>query len=204
MSVRMTDRHGERIGLIEGQFTFERQNQTHHVLNLLLAGATAADQRLFNRSRRIFVHRQPGGDDRGDGRSPRLTEFQRRSRIARHEHLLNGDLMRLRLLHHSANAGKDLTQSLRKLPLRRAYAAAGDMATAHTVTVDDAEPGHPGTGIDTQYASEANQLSSSRISSEMSALVNTSCTSSRSSSTSTSLSSFSASSRSSCGLVSAS
>jgi hypothetical protein len=53
----------------------------HHVLHLLLGGATGAHHRLLDLGGRVLAHRQQGVDRRDDGAAPGLAELQAESAL---------------------------------------------------------------------------------------------------------------------------
>ena len=148
----MADRHGEGVGGVALGAVFKVEQDLDHVLDLQLVGVAAADDGLLDLRRRELEHGQAAAGAGDDGSAARLAQLERRIDVAVDEHLFDRHLHRLVALDDGLHFVEDDPQPLRHLPLRRAYAAVGDMGSAAAIHVDDTEAGDPRSRIDPKDA----------------------------------------------------
>ena len=86
--VRVTEGRRERVGRIGRDRLAHAQEQPHHVLDLGLFRAAAADHRLLDMPRHVLVERQLRLERRTNGGGARLPELQRAVGVAMDEYLL--------------------------------------------------------------------------------------------------------------------
>ena len=148
----MTDGNCKRIGRVRLRFGIQRQQRSHHVGDLRLAGAAAADDGLFHGTGRVFVNRQIRANRRRDGDAARMAQLQRRLRIAGEKHFFDGELARRMGTDQFRNAAIDYRQASGKIAMSSIDAAAGDVAQLSVAYVDDAVAREARARVDSQNA----------------------------------------------------
>lgn len=118
------------------------------MLNLALIRVTGADDRQFDRLRAVFMHHHPSLEACTKHGASRLSDLERRSRIASEDQLLDGHLMRPMFGDQGGDLIEDQTEPLRPGMLPDPHAAARDAATALAVGIDHAVTGVSRAGID--------------------------------------------------------
>jgi len=113
----MRDRHGQGVGGIGLQRIAHAEQYADHVLHLRFFRATAADHRLLDRGRCVFVHGQSAAHRRANRRTTRLAELQRGIRVPGHEHALDCGFLRAILINDCRQPFVDARQALRKIIL---------------------------------------------------------------------------------------
>ena len=118
--------------------------------NLPLVGTAGTDDRLLDEARRVLGDRQAGMHDGRDGGAAGLPELERRTRVPRHEDLLDSSLDRRIIVNNSCNALENLPEALAKWLVTDTDAAAGDVPAVMAIGLDHAIPGVSGTRVDTK------------------------------------------------------
>ena len=110
------------------------------MLHLYFISAAPADDGLFDRTGRIFRHRQAQGNGRAHRRTTSLAQLQGRTGIVAHEYAFNRYFSRLMFLDQLAETGKNNTQALREFAFTCLDNAMLDRHRPVTVNFDDAKP----------------------------------------------------------------
>ena len=157
--MRMADRAGERVGRISLGYAAEIQEASHHVLDLLLRCMPVSYDRLLHLERGVFRNREIAGYCGADRRPPRLPEEKGGLRIDVDENLLYRDLTRTVNGDHLMQPFQYDLEPFGQFAFGRPDAAARHIFETLPAPIQDAESGHPETGIDTQYPHSLTQSS---------------------------------------------
>ena len=109
--LRMTHRHGERVGGIARHLAGQLQQRTHHVHDLHLVGTTKAHRGELDRPRRVLSELD-GRAERGESCPPRLTELQRTFDVAVDEYFFDRHFLRSMQDNEIGNSRMDTRQPL--------------------------------------------------------------------------------------------
>jgi len=136
----MAQRHGQRIGCIILYGFVDAEQQSYHVLNLCLVGATPAHNGLFDQPWTIVEYRYVTGYGGTNSRTACLAELDGRCRIMGDKYGFDGSLVGLEFCDQLFQPGKNNAQSLGELTvtgfdytiIHRIYAIATDFNDACT------------------------------------------------------------------------
>jgi hypothetical protein len=118
--MQMADGDGQRVGSIHGLRRYGKFKQPgHHVLHLLLFGASVTDDRRLDGQRRIFGDFQPGGRGSQHGNSTDLTQLERRLHVESVENIFNRDFIGVVLDNDFSELCKDAGKAPRQRFARR-------------------------------------------------------------------------------------
>ena len=148
----MTQSESQSIGLVFRWLFGQRQQESHHVLDLGLLGPAGADHGEFDRLGAVLVDLHIALEPRAEYGAARLTELQGGGRVAGEDELFHRHLVWPVLLHYPGNRIEDQAQSPWPGMLVNANTTAGDANTMGTVRVDHPETGCPRARI---YAQDA-------------------------------------------------
>ncbi len=108
----MTDCNRKRVSLVRRRrFGIERENHTHHPLDLTLVGSSIATDSLLDTRRCVLGALEPGGRGRDQRGSPCLTDEKRDARIGADKRLLECHSVRLVLGYEIRDIVEDRLQS---------------------------------------------------------------------------------------------
>lgn len=86
----MANRDGERVGCIQGQWSFmEPEEETNHPAHLLLFGGAVTGDGLLDQPGSIFENRDAGSQKRQKSRASYMSQLQGNPAIARMEDILD-------------------------------------------------------------------------------------------------------------------
>ena len=149
----VTDGHGQGVGRILRGGRVQGQQGAHHGLHLALFGLAVAGHALFDPPGGVVDNRESavlGGDH---GRTPRMAEFEGRTRVAADENVLDRGHFGLMRLDHLAQVPEDGQQTPGEIGLPAgADGAAGDEAEFVTAGGDHAVARDPRARIDPEDA----------------------------------------------------
>src|SRR6476661_8708872 len=184
--MQVTDRHGQRVGHVEGlRCLLQPEEQRDHLLDLVLLRAAVADHRALDLGWRVLddvAARLDGGEHRHTAGVP---EFQCAAGVGGVKQILDGDAVgaaggKLRG-QFTMDAGKPVRK---RVACGRNDRAAGHEAMASAVRLHASIAGALGAGVDAKDSHASASISFS----SMSKLAHTCCTSSWSSTASYSFS----------------
>ena len=132
----MTDSNREAVGLVGLQCLANAEQAFNHVLHLVLAGRAGADDRLLDLARGIFGDFESGLVTRTNRRAPRLSEFQCRIGVTRHEYVFDPHLLGPVLPDYRFYLGEYVSQALRQAIAADLDTAAVKILHAGRVVVD--------------------------------------------------------------------
>lgn len=154
--LRMTHRHGERVGRIARDLAGQLQQRTHHVHDLHLVGTTKAHRGELDRPRRVLGELN-GRAERGEGRPTRLTELQRTFDVAIDEDFFDRHFLRSMQDNEIGHTRMDARQPLGERQTVNLDAALRETANLSTVDLDEAVTRAPRSWIEAQNATRTTQ-----------------------------------------------
>ena len=154
--LRMTHRHGERVGGIARDLAGQLQQRTHHVHDLHLVGTTKAYRGKFDRPRRVLGELD-GGAKRGEGRPTRLTELQRTFDVAIDEDFFDRHFLRSMQDNEIGDTRMDARQPLDERQTVNLDAALRETANLSAVDLNQAVARATRSRIEAQNATRATQ-----------------------------------------------
>ena len=98
----MANGNGQGVSSIRAFKISTRQKAFDHILNLLLARVTDANNRLFDMVGGVFRYRNPQLPRHQQGNRPGMTKLQGGHGIFVHESMFDSHLVRCPLFHHGS------------------------------------------------------------------------------------------------------
>ena len=150
----MADRDRQRVGGVRARELDPRQQETDHVLDLLLGGVADAHHRFLDRVRGVFADREPRLGRREQRDPARLSQLERADRVLVDEGLLDRRGLGGVLGDDRAQPAVKQREPRAKLARAGADHAVGQVRQPRPVGPDDA-PAHvlqPGVDADDLHA----------------------------------------------------
>ena len=146
--LQVSDREGQGVRCIRrGRFA-ERQNDPHHLSDLLFVRPTISGDRSLDASRCVLEHRELGATTHHQRHTARVSELRRCLRVLREEQTLDARVGRRELVDHGLELNLECRQSQMQRTVPEDDHSVRDVREPGAALVHDAPTEAPRPGID--------------------------------------------------------